>query len=94
MREALQEAISIYNSTILKWERFREYMSRRIISTPPTNTVMYNAEKRIYNILERGGKVDIVSVLEATIKKAAEDNRKRLIELGKPKEPLGSAKFG
>jgi len=62
-----------------------EYVRHRpALKTP----ILYNAEKRIYNILERGGKVDIVSVLEATIKQAAEDNRKRLIELGKQKEPL------
>ena len=64
--------ISIYNSPILKWERYKEQINRR---KAVIGAVIENAEKAIYNAAESGGKVNILNELE----KALENYRSRLI---------------
>ena len=64
--------ISIYNSPILKWERFKEQINRR---RAVIKEVIDNAEKAVYNAVENGDKVNILSELE----KALENYRNRLI---------------
>ena len=78
--QALQEMIDTYNSPILKWERFKEYLSRR----PTTlGAIGIEVEKRIYNILENGGgKINILNEVE----KAVEEHRLKLIRRGARKD--------
>ena len=67
--------ISIYNSPILKWERFKEQINRR---RAVIREVIENAEKAIYNAMESGDKVNILNELE----KALENYRNRVVRNG------------
>ena len=78
MFQTLQGIISIYNSPILKWERFKAQISRR---KAVIQAVIDNAENSIYTALESGEKVNILSELE----KALEDYRGRIIRKGASK---------
>jgi hypothetical protein len=67
--------IGIYNSPILKWERFKAHLKRRRSTATLITAVMDNVERAIYAAVESGAKVNILSELE----KALEDYRGRLI---------------
>ena len=67
--------IGIYNSPILKWERFREHLKSRRTTATMITPVIADVERAIYAAVEIGAKVNILSELE----KALEDYRGRLI---------------
>ena len=77
LQKALQEMISVFNSTILKWERFNEHLNTHKISV--NTTVLSNAEKAIYTAVENRKKVDILIEIE----KAYEEYRQGLIQKSK-----------
>ena len=66
MTAALQEIINYYNSPILKWERFKDSVSRRRWALE-FGDVFNNAERAIYKAVESGGKVNILSELEKAL---------------------------
>lgn len=66
MKTSLQEIINYYNSPILKWERFKDSVSRRKWALE-LGDVLNNAERAIYKTVENGGKVNILSELEKAL---------------------------
>ena len=77
--QALQEMIDTYNSPILKWERFKEYLTRR----PTTlGAIGIEVENVIYTTIESGGKINILNEVE----KAVEEYRLKLIMRGARKD--------
>ena len=69
--------IDTYNSPILKWERYKEFLRRHRPSV--VDLILGNVEKAIYTALENGEKANIGDELE----KALEGYRRRLIDRGK-----------
>jgi len=67
--------IGIYNSPILKWERFREHLKSRRTTATMITPVIADVERAIYAAVESGAKVNVLSELE----KALEEYRGRLI---------------
>lgn len=74
MTAALQEIINYYNSPLLRWERFKEFISHRK-SALEFSHILNNAERAIYKAVESGSKVNNLSELE----KALENYRSGLI---------------
>ena len=80
LQKELQEMISLYNSTILKWERFTDHLKSRSTTTELlTTTIFSNVKKAIYTALENDEKVNILTEIE----KAAEEYRRILIQKGR-----------
>ena len=67
--------IGIYNSPILKWERFKAHLKRRRSTATLITAVMDNVERAIYAAVEGDKKVNILDELET----ALEDYRNKLI---------------
>ena len=71
----MQEIINLYNSPILKWERFNEHLkihSRTAKVSPP---IIGNVERAIYAAAESREKVNVLGLIETELA----EYKKRLI---------------
>ena len=59
--------INLYNSPILKWERFREHLKSHHTTATMITPVIADVERVIYAAVESGAKVNVLSELEATL---------------------------
>ena len=67
--------IGIYNSPILKWERFREHLKSRRTTATMITPVIADVERAIYAAVENSERVNILGELET----ALENYRNKLI---------------
>ena len=72
----LQEMIAIYNSPLLKWERFKEWIGRQQTPIMLKANFLEQTEQAVYTALEKRKKIDIL----AEIEKVLQAHREKLIK--------------